>query len=89
MGGDMMKSMEASIGIQGMSGMAEGMKGMQGMQEIGKAMSGMSGMTEALSTAFTSPEVGITGAMSGSIGMISQAVSGKATKEKSAAAQGT
>ena len=89
MGGDMMKSMEASIGIQGMSGMAEGMKGMQGMQEIGKAMSGMSGMTEALSTAFTSPEVGITGAMSGSIGMISQAVSGKATKEKSAVAQGT
>jgi len=89
MGGDMMKSMESSIGIQGMSGMAEGMKGMQGMQEIGKAMTGMTGMTEALSTAFTSPEVGIKGAMSGSVGMISQAISGKATKEKSAVAQGT
>mgnify|MGYP003313402102 FL=1 len=65
MGDEMMKSLDGSIGMQGMAGMAEGMKGMQGMQEIGKAMSGMSGMTEALSTALTSPEVGITGAMSG------------------------
>ena len=80
MGSDMMKSMEKSIGIQGMAGMAEGMQGMKGMEEIGKAMTGMAGMTEALSTAFTSPEIGIKGAMSGSVGMISQAISGKASK---------
>mgnify|MGYP007000065259 len=55
MGSDMMKSMEKSIGIQGMAGMAEGMQGMKGMEEIGKAMTGMTGMSEALSTAFTSP----------------------------------
>ena len=65
MGGDMMKSMEASIGINGMSGMAEGMKGIEGMQEIGKAMAdmGMENMAKSLSTAFANPEVGIAGAM--------------------------
>ncbi len=90
MGGDMMKSMEASIGIQGMTGMAEGMKGMQGMEEIGKAMTGMGmeNMAKSLSTAFATPEVGIAGAMSGTVGMISQAISGKTPKEKSAIAQG-
>ena len=67
MGEDMMKSMEGSIGIQGMSGMTEGMQGIEGMKEIGKAMSemGMEDMAKTLSTAFANPEVGITGAMSG------------------------
>ena len=90
MGEEMMKSMEKSIGMEGMTGMAEGMKGIEGMQEIGKVMAemGMENMAKSLSTAFTNPEVGITGAMSGSVGMISQAISGKAPKEKNAIAQG-
>ncbi len=90
MGGDMMKTMETSIGMQGMAGMAEGMKGVEGMQEIGKAMAemGMENVAKSLSTAFTSPEAGIAGAMSGTVGMISQAISGKTPKEKTAITQG-
>jgi len=90
MGEDMMKSMESSIGMEGMAGMADGMKGIEGMQEIGKAMAemGMENMAKSLSTAFANPEVGIAGAMSGSVGMISQAISGKAPKEKNAITQG-
>ena len=90
MGEDMMKSMEGSIGMQGMAGMADGMKGIEGMKEIGKAMAdmGMENMAKSLSTAFATPEVGIAGAMSGSVGMISQAISGKAPKEKNAITQG-
>ena len=91
MGEDMMKSMEGSIGMQGMAGMAEGMKGIEGMKEIGKAMAdmGMENMAKSLSTAFANPEVGISGAMSGSVGMISQAISGKTPKQKNAITQGT
>ena len=55
MGKDMMKSMESSIGIEGMAGMAEGMKGMDGMKEIGKAMAnmGMENVAKSLSSAST------------------------------------
>ena len=90
MGQEMMKSMEGSIGIQGMSGMAEGMTGVEGMTEIGKAMSdmGMEDMAKSLSTAFANPEAGIAGAISGTVGMISQAISGKAPKEKTALQKG-
>ena len=58
---------------------------------MGEAMAGMGmeGMAESLANAFESPEVGITTAMSGTVGMISGAISGKAPKEKSAIAQGT
>ena len=64
MGEDMMKSMEGSIGMQGMANMAEGMKGVEGMKEIGKAMAdmGMEDMAKSLSTAFANPEVGNSGA---------------------------
>ena len=90
MGEDMMKSMEANIGIEGMADMAKGMGGMEGMKEIGKAMAdmGMDQMAQSLSTAFANPEVGITSAMSGSVGMISQAISGKAPTEKNAIQKG-
>ena len=65
MGAEMMKSMEANIGLENMAGMADGMKGIQGMEEIGKAMSemGMENMAQTLSTAFANPEVGVSGAM--------------------------
>ena len=91
MGEDMMKSMEGSIGMQDMANMAEGMTGVEGMKEIGKAMAymGMEDMAKSLSTAFANPEVGISGAMSGTVGMISQAISGKAPKEKNALQKGT
>ena len=58
----------------------KGMTGIEGMKEIGKAMAdmGMEQMAQTLSTAFANPEVGIATAMSGSVGMISQAISGKA-----------
>ena len=85
MGEEMMKGMEASIGMQGMADMAKSMGGIEGMQEIGKAMAdmGMDQMAQSLSTAFANPEVGITSAMTGTVGMISQAISGKApAKEK-------
>ncbi len=90
MGDEMMKSMEGSIGIQGMSEMTKGMQGMEGMKEIGKVMTdmGMEDMAKTLSTAFANPEVGITTAMSGTVGMISQAISGKAPKEKTALQKG-
>ena len=90
MGAEMMKSMEGSIGMQGMAGMAEGMKGIEGMQEIGKAMQemGMEQMAQTLQTAFANPEVGITSAMSGTVGMISGAISGKA-QSKNAITQGS
>ena len=70
--------------------MADGMKGIEGMQEIGKAMAdmGMEDMAKSLSTAFANPEVGISGAMSGTVGMISQAISGKAPREKNALQKG-
>ena len=90
MGEDMMKSMEANIGIEGMADMAKGMDGIEGMQEIGKAMvdMGMEQMSQSLTTAFSNPEVGITSAMSGTVGMISQAISGKAPKEQNAIQKG-
>ncbi len=90
MGEEMMKSMEGSIGIQGMADMTQGMQGMEGMKEIGKAMAdmGMEDMAKTLSTAFASPEAGITTAMSGTVGMISKAISGKAPKEKTALQKG-
>ena len=76
--------------MQGMSDMAKGMTGIEGIEEIGKAMSdmGMEDVAKTLSTAFTNPEVGIAGAMSGTVGMISQAISGKAPKEKNALQKG-
>jgi hypothetical protein len=90
MGEEMMKSMEGSIGIQGMADMTQGMQGMEGMKEIGKAMAdmGMEDMAKTLSTAFANPEAGITTAMSGTVGMISKAISGKAPKEKTALQKG-
>ena len=90
MGADMMKSMEGNIGIQGMADMAQNMSGVGGMKEIGKAMAdmGMENVAKSLSTAFANPEVGITAAMSGTVGMISQAISGKAPKEKNAIQKG-
>ena len=90
MGEEMMKGMEASIGMQGMADMAKSMGGIEGMQEIGKAMSdmGMEQMAQSLSTAFANPEVGIASAMTGTVGMISQAISGKAPKEQNAIQKG-
>ena len=90
MGDEMMKSMETSIGMDGMTEMAKGMSGIEGMQEIGKAMQdmGMDQMAQTLQTAFANPEVGITSAMSGTVGMISQAISGKAPKEQNAIQKG-
>ena len=90
MGEGMMKSMEASIGIEGMTDMAKGMTGIEGMKEIGKAMAdmGMEQMAQTLSTAFADPEVGIATAMTGSVGMISQAISGKAPSQKNAIQKG-
>ena len=90
MGEDMMKSMEVNIGIEGMTDMAKGMSGIEGMKEIGKVMGemGMEEMAKTLSTAFADPEVGISTAMTGSVGMISQAISGKAPKEKNAIQKG-
>ena len=88
MGEEMMSSMGASMGMEGMAGMAEGMQGLAGMEEMGKAMAGMGmeGMAASLASAFENPGVGITSAMSGTVGMISGAISGKAPKEKSAIA---
>ena len=79
------------MGMESMAGMAEGMQGLAGMEEMGKAMAGMGmeNMAKSLASAFENPEVGITTAMSGTVGMISGAISGKAAKEKSAVAQGT
>ena len=76
MGGDMMKAMEKTIGMEGMAGMAEGMKGMAGMEEIGKAMGemGMEKVAESLNAAFTGSETGIAGTMSSTVGMISGAI---------------
>jgi hypothetical protein len=90
MGEEMMKSMETNIGMQGMTDMAKGMDGIEGMKEIGKVMAdiGMEQMAESLSTAFANPEVGITSAMSSTVGMISQAISGKAPKEQNAIQKG-
>jgi hypothetical protein len=87
----MMKSMESSIGLKDMANMAEGMNGVEGMKEIGKAMSemGMESVAESLASAFEDPNTGINQAMSGTVGMISKAISGKAPKTKSAVAQGT
>ena len=84
MGDEMMKSMEANIGMQGMTDMAKGMGGIEGMKEIGKVMAdvGMEQMAQSLQTAFANPEAGIVSAMSGTVGMISQAISGKAPKNK-------
>jgi len=92
MGAEMMASMEKSIGVQGMAGMAEGMKGMAGMQEMAKAMGAMGGMEKmatTLSTAFGSAENGIAGTMSSSVGMISGAISGKQAKGQSVIAMGS
>ncbi len=90
MGDDMMKNMEKNIGMEGMTDMAKGMSGIEGMQEIGKAMAdmGMEDMAVSLATAFANPEVGIVSAMSGSVSMISQAISGKVSDEKNAVQKG-
>ena len=90
MGDEMMKSMEGSIGMQGMVSMAEGMQGIEGMQEIGKAMAdmGIENVSKTLSAAFASPETGISATISGTVGMISGAISGKTPTEKNAVAQG-
>ena len=90
MGNDMMESMESSIGLKDMAKMAEGMNGVEGMKEIGKAMSemGMENVAESLASAFEDPNTGINQAMSGTVGMISKAISGKTPKTKSAVAQG-
>ena len=90
MGDEMMKSMEANIGMQGMTDMAKGMGGIEGMKEIGKVMAdvGMEQMAQSLQTAFVNPEAGIVSAMSGTVGMISQAISGKAPKEQTAIQKG-
>ena len=54
MGDEMMKNMEANIGMQGMTDMAKGMDGIEGMKEIGKVMAdvGMEQMAQSLQTAF-------------------------------------
>ena len=52
------------------------------------AMGGMEALAGSLSTAFSDPSTGITAAMSGSVGMISGAISGKAPKEKNAVTMG-
>ena len=88
MGAEMMDSMGATMGMEGMSGMAEGMQGLEGMEALGEAMGGMETLAGSLSTAFADPSTGITAAMSGSVGMISGAISGKAPKEKTAIAMG-
>ena len=66
MGDEMMKSMEANIGMQGMTDMAKGMGGIDGMKEIGKVMAdvGIDQMAQSLQTAFANPEAGIVSAMS-------------------------
>jgi hypothetical protein len=68
--------------------MAEGMQGLEGMEALGQAMGGMEALGNTLSTAFGDPTTGITAAMSGSVGMISGAISGKTPKEKNAVAMG-
>ena len=88
MGKEMLGAMGTAVGMEGMAGMASGMQGLEGMGEIGKAMGGMKNMTESLAAAFENPEVGITAAMSGTVGMISGAISGKA-QGKNAIAQGS
>jgi len=88
MGSEMMDAMGATMGMEGMSGMAEGMQGLEGMEALGEAMGGMENLGETLSTAFADPSTGITAAMSGTVGMISGAISGKAPKEKTAVAMG-
>ena len=90
MGDEMMTSMEANIGMQGMTDMAKGMGGIEGMKEIGKVMAdvGMEQLAQSLQTAFVNPEAGIVSAMSGTVGMISQAISGRAPKEQTAIQQG-
>ena len=88
MGAEMMDAMGATMGMEGMSGMAEGMQGLEGMEALGEAMGGMETLAGSLSTAFADPSTGITAAMSGSVGMISGAISGKAPKEKTAIAMG-
>ena len=54
MGAEMMSSMGATIGIEGMAGMAEGMQGLAGMEEMGKAMAGMGmeNIAKSLTSAF-------------------------------------
>ena len=61
------------------------------MEEIGKAMAemGMENMAQTLSTAFANREVVVSGEMSGTVGMISQAISGKQPSAKTAVQQGT
>ena len=86
MGEEMMGSMGSSVGIDGMADLSQGMTGVSGMEEMGAAMSGM-GMDkigETLNAAFTSPEAGITSELSGAVGMISGAISGKGPAAKTA-----
>ena len=90
MGKEMLGAMGTAMGLDPatMEGMGSGMQGLEGMGEIGKAMGGMKNMTESLAAAFENPEVGITAAMSGTVGMISGAISGKA-QSKNAITQGS
>ena len=67
------------------------MTGLAGMEAMGQAMAnmGMEDVGTALSTAFSSPATGITEAMSGTVGMISSAIAGKAPEGKTAIQAGS
>ena len=86
MGSEMMGTMGASIGIEGIDGMSQNMQGIAGMEKMGKAMSdmGMDTIGDTLNAAFTSSESGITSELSGTVGMISGAISGKSAEGQTA-----
>ncbi|MDA9066119.1 hypothetical protein N9K18_02590, partial [Candidatus Pelagibacter sp.] len=91
MGAEMMGNMGASIGVDGLGAAATGMKGMAGMETMGEAMAsmGMEAVGASLSTAFSTPATGITSTLSGTVGMISGAISGKAPKGQTAVQAGS
>ena len=91
MGAEMMGAMGASMGVEGLADAANGMTGLAGMEAMGQAMAdmGMENVGAALSTAFSSPATGITDAMSGTVGMISSAIAGRAPKAKTAVQVGS
>ena len=62
------------------------MSGVSGMENMGAAMAnmGMDTIGETLNEAFTSPQAGITAELSGAVGMISGAISGKNPAAKTA-----
>ena len=82
MGPEMMSAMESSIGITGISNLADKMRGVTGIEAMSKAIgtSGISKIVNALSTAFSSPETGIATAMNASLKMVSEGISEKPTK---------